>query len=583
MKPWRILRALLWVALVFGGAVSHAQTCKKVGTTCVQGAETRMINGVSLTRDCWQFQDTYECFEADAVDTCAPLRNILGCFELTANCVEKNYAGTCIRFDTTMRCDHLESTPAGAKALTPVYTIQKNELIPSQLCGKLAADSNCTKTGRVCVQPAGTRNINGLNVYKDCWQYEDQYTCVDPISISSTCDAFSTNSKCTLTGSKCTYILPGGQCGNTEKTYSCETKAASTSAQQICKNMACDANGVCIPSVDQADKDFGNVAASMELSRQIAVYTNPNSIEIFNGESAECSKGKLGVKSCCSPKAGGANNNQVVTSLVSGAASIGKELADIGSYYVYDSLMSSETLQQGMGAMISTVNNWFTPNGASEGAEFFNGKFDPSFSYMGFTASFGAASASTGSILLGNVGGTYFSFNPYMLAAQIAINWIMTCNASDGMTAMRKGQNLCHHVGTYCASKFLGSCTESKESYCCYNSRLARIVQEQGRAQLGKSWGVAQSPQCNGFSQSEFERLDFAKMDLSEFVAEIQAKAINTIPGTTRAVQNVGAKVTNYFGSAPSSSLYIPSNSSGNLHPTATGNALNKATSSPPK
>jgi conjugal transfer mating pair stabilization protein TraN len=339
--------------------------------------------------------------------------------------------------------------------------------------------------------------------------------------------------------------------------------------------MSCDSNGLCIPAADQPDSDFGQIAASMEMARQIGVYTDPNAISIFGGERSDCSKGKLGFKSCCSPKAGAANNSEIMGTVVSGASSIGKELADIGSMYVYDSLMKSDTLQQGIGVMISTANNWFTPNGVSEGAEFFNGNFDPSFSYMGFTASFGAASSSAGSMLLGNVGSVHFSFNPYMLAAQLVLDWVISCDPSDAMTAIRKGQNLCHYVGTFCSKKILGACIEKKESHCCYNSRLARIVQQQGRAQLGIEWGAANSPQCGGFTPEVFQQLDLAKMDLSEFIAEIQAKAVNTIPGTNRAVTNVTNKVNQYFGQPTGAPRTAPS---GNLHTTPTGNALNRAT-----
>lgn len=78
-------------------------------------------------------------------------------------------------------------------------------------------------------------------------------------------------------------------------------------------------------------------------------------------------------------------------------------------------------------------------------------------------------------------------------------------------------------VGTYCSKKVV-TCVERKESYCCYNSPLARILQEQGRPQLGKGWGSAQHPQCEGFTQDELERLDFDAMDLSEFEALIVQK-----------------------------------------------------------
>jgi conjugal transfer mating pair stabilization protein TraN len=50
---------------------------------------------------------------------------------------------------------------------------------------------------------------------------------------------------------------------------------------------------------------------------------------------------------------------------------------------------------------------------------------------------------------------------------------------------------------------------------------LARILNEQGRAQLGRSWGGAESPDCSGFTVAQLQSLDFSRMDLTEFYAEI--------------------------------------------------------------
>jgi hypothetical protein len=67
----------------------------------------------------------------------------------------------------------------------------------------------------------------------------------------------------------------------------------------------------------------------------------------------------------------------------------------------------------------------------------------------------------------------------------------------------------------------LGTCLETTQSYCCFNSRLARVLNEQGRAQLGRGWGGAKNPDCAGFSLAQLQTLDFSRMDLTEFYAEI--------------------------------------------------------------
>ena len=59
---------------------------------------------------------------------------------------------------------------------------------------------------------------------------------------------------------------------------------------------------------------------------------------------------------------------------------------------------------------------------------------------------------------------------------------------------------------------------EPKERPSCFSSPLARIVQEQGRAQLGRSFGSARHPECRGFTMEELGMLDWDSMDLSEWV-----------------------------------------------------------------
>ena len=67
---------------------------------------------------------------------------------------------------------------------------------------------------------------------------------------------------------------------------------------------------------------------------------------------------------------------------------------------------------------------------------------------------------------------------------------------------------------------------ETTESYCCYNSKLAKIINEQGKPQIGKGWGDPESPSCGGFTVDEFQRVDFSRLDLSEFTADIMASAV---------------------------------------------------------
>ena len=94
---------------------------------------------------------------------------------------------------------------------------------------------------------------------------------------------------------------------------------------------------------------------------------------------------------------------------------------------------------------------------------------------------------------------------------------------AEQILAMKRDNRLCHGVGSYCSSRLpiIRVCIETTESYCCFNSRLARILNEQGRAQLGRGWGGPQNPDCGGFTVTQLQSLDFSRMNLTEFYAEI--------------------------------------------------------------
>ncbi|WP_310794426.1 conjugal transfer protein TraN [Campylobacter lari] len=68
--------------------------------------------------------------------------------------------------------------------------------------------------------------------------------------------------------------------------------------------------------------------------------------------------------------------------------------------------------------------------------------------------------------------------------------------------------------------KFI-ACIQHKKTHCCFNSKLARIFNEQGCPQIGRGWGSPKSPDCRGFTPEEFQKLDFSEIDLSDFIADI--------------------------------------------------------------
>lgn len=101
---------------------------------------------------------------------------------------------------------------------------------------------------------------------------------------------------------------------------------------------------------------------------------------------------------------------------------------------------------------------------------------------------------------------------------------LSSCSSDEKALGKAKEKKLTVYVGEYCSKKVLGVCLEKKRGYCQFDSKLARIVQEQGRrGQLGVGFGSGKSPDCRGITVDELQRLDFGVMNFSDFYSDLDA------------------------------------------------------------
>ena len=56
-----------------------------------------------------------------------------------------------------------------------------------------------------------------------------------------------------------------------------------------------------------------------------------------------------------------------------------------------------------------------------------------------------------------------------------------------------------------------------------------RVIQEQGRKQLGLSFGTAKNPDCRGLNLEEIQRINWDKIDWSEVIKDFKEEAENSI------------------------------------------------------
>jgi len=90
------------------------------------------------------------------------------------------------------------------------------------------------------------------------------------------------------------------------------------------------------------------------------------------------------------------------------------------------------------------------------------------------------------------------------------------CNEEELTLAEMREHGLCHYVGSY-PEKFHDLWkSRDKHVFCCYKTKLGRVLQEQAIDQLNRSWGEPKHADCRGLTIEEIASLDFSRMDFSE-------------------------------------------------------------------
>ena len=390
-------------------------------------------------------------------------------------------------------------------------------------CPALADGGRCSvNSTAVCVDGPATKVIDGVAITRDCWQYESTMSCSSGTPPDQCAPLVAQG--CTATGSTCRRANAAtGACEVFEDAYNCPVAAHTVTSASNCPSNVFCFQGSCFDIASPNDADFGRSMSMLEAAREAGVYLDTDRMQVFKGEQNRCRDRLL--KNCCySDGAGAGMTNQ--------------SLFGTGSRLVFDVLMNAENQQfiyQGMSALL------------------LGGGFSGTFTTYGVTIAVNGAALPAGSVAVYAGDSLVVAFDPWTLAIAVIIYIIMSmmsCNEDEGKLAMKEGAKLCHTIGTWCSSclRILGvcvSCVEHTTSKCCFNSMLARIVQEQGRAQIGKGWGGAENPDCSGFTVAQLQSLDFARMDLSEFYASL----VPTLPDVGALQSNSAGRVpTCYYG-----------------------------------
>jgi conjugal transfer mating pair stabilization protein TraN len=417
--------------------------------------------------------------------------------------------------------DHWANGCAALESLVPPgYLMPDGDNTSVGPGGTTSSIAKCFRTNSVCSDAApSTRRINYKDVTRACWQWTNTFDCITDDGRSDC--AQPRFGLCQPKGPPVcvemdTITVPPF-CNHERQDFSCKLSDAVVRTVEICGTQRFCDGGNCWDTSYPPDADFAKSVAYLEAGREAGKYFDASSFQVFKGHHDTCTKKLFGIVNCCNKGGTDAVSSFSNLSLaLSAVSTVGKAAF---SSYTYDALFTSDA---------------------------------PDLAITGFEALFGTGlDSGLAGLLAGDlaVGDFVLSLVPsYWTIAMLAIEYsgLLSCSDEDKITAMKRDARLCVEFGDYCSSciSVFGhcvACLERTKSFCCFNSHLARIINEQGRAQVGKGWGgdTARSPDCSGFTVGELQSLDFSRMDLSEFYAEIKPTILDTGAAAGKAAARV--------------------------------------------
>lgn len=255
--------SLLFLACPLMGAIcAHGASCV-TESRCADASpgSARIINGVSVTRPCWVFEEVTTCQE-DAESSCGGLASETACEIKERSCLKKDSAGGCVQESLSFLCE--KALPGTAPVRTE--TLQR-PYFDESACPE-ASLKNCAENKRTCAEERNGECVK-LEISFTCEEKdascevlknlgcalagEGLYRCPEELAppegaskevresfrpeiISDTCGPFEKDGGCALSSSSCEE-KEGGDCLKETRTYLCG--AAEASACEALKEKNC--------------------------------------------------------------------------------------------------------------------------------------------------------------------------------------------------------------------------------------------------------------------------------------------------------------------------------------------------------
>lgn len=525
--------------------------------------------------DCAYFTEKYNCgFDSNYDTSCAVRQEIIDEFSACERVVTPTTSTNNVKLSEIKSCEviHDLTTCNRTKTLTGPDTATinnypaesgNNPCVASPDGFVKAANWVCNQTTPITPPVAGPypelypgdtdgQCIDATVTYQSDWYYQSMpcYTDVNgntqcpqgtPSNVNKdTCEVHRNNG-CTLVSRKCVEgaSTSGGFCYAEEFEYDCGKDVAveetTYDSEWSCSgNIQCMGNS-CIKEEDENNESFAEAVAAMnavQFAAQDAECDGLGNCTLFSGKPMKCKKALGGYQDCCE-NPGTASLAEFLLLLykvgksTGATAAIGLDGAVVGAWKAI-----SEPV---VNALPDVITNYFTsvPENVAGGAastsfantaaKFIGDTFGDAAREALFTGvtENGTTTYSAGTFLqtagavMGYIMLAYMIYQLVVLAIQI----IYKCTEEEFELGGKKDLRVCHKVGSYCKKDTVFGCIEKIESYCCYNSPLGRIINEQAAPQLGNVFGTPKNPTCPGLTITEFGNLDWSRIDLSEWTA----------------------------------------------------------------
>lgn len=172
----------------------------------------------------------------------------------------------------------------------------------SYVCPTGETHTNGTLLSSTCTSGPETRYIKGFPVYKNCWEWQQDYTRKsDPYFVKDAMCGQLEAQGCGQTNAVCTSHN-GIFCESQTVTYSCPFQTAARSVSMCGSQLVCP-DGNCTSEFGQtyqpATEDFKKAATGLAVADEIAKQLDVDNLTIFTGSEKSCKKKTAGFSNCC--------------------------------------------------------------------------------------------------------------------------------------------------------------------------------------------------------------------------------------------------------------------------------------------